>query len=399
LSTLKAIYTGDSVQAVVNGVSTRQVYLRRGLRQGCSLSPMLFALYIAEMGQALTLSSEGFRVGRVCVSGLLFADDLILLAREADGLLRLLSMVKRHADILKMEINTGKDKSEVISPDGDAGNLWQVMGVNGEAVLSLKQVIKYKYLGNPTMESMHKIGVEKQKQCIQKAHRYKGSCIFMSRDGPDVVDMILATWCNVAIPAILYGTEMIPFSEATILEIEKTQNQVAKYALGVPLGTAGLCAQIELGMKPFRQLLYEHQLKFYIRVLNLDEKRWVKQALLDHLSMSWTSPYISYMLNIRSRLGLFELPMSRTRLLSFTKDFFTCSTNFALSALSLPWLRPIKCFKRQLYAKEGDASSTLAKFRYNVANMGNKYPRLGRQSTHSYCPLCPCFVLALFGSD
>ena len=83
----------------------------------------------------------------------------------------------------------------------------------------------------------------------------------MSREAPDVVDMTLATWCNIAIPAI--GTEMVPFSETTILEIERTQNQVARYALGVPITTAGVCAQIELGLKPFRQVLYEHQLKYF----------------------------------------------------------------------------------------------------------------------------------------
>ena len=77
LSSLQAIYTGDSVQAVVNGMSSRQVYLRRGLRQGCSLSPMLFALYIAGLGEAIMVSSEGFRVGGIVVSGLLFADDLL----------------------------------------------------------------------------------------------------------------------------------------------------------------------------------------------------------------------------------------------------------------------------------------------------------------------------------
>ena len=390
LSTLKAIYTGDSVQAVVNGVSTRPVYLRRGLRQGCSLSPMLFALYIASMGQAVTLSSEGFRVGGVVVSGLLFADDLVLVARDAGGLLRLLSLVKRHTDVLRMEINTEKDKSEVVSPDGEAGDLWQVVGGDGEAVLSLKQVVKYKYLGSPAMESMFKMGVEKQKQCISKAHKYKGSCIFMSRDGPDLVDMIVATWCNVAVPSILYGTEMVPFSETTILEIERTQNQVAKYALGVPLGTAGVCAQLDLGMKPFRQLLYEHQLKFYIRVLNLDNKRWVRQALLDHLLLSWPSPYISHILAVRKKIGLFELPMSHGRLLKFTNEYFLCSTNAVLASLSLPWLKPIKAFKRQLYVKEAEASAVLAQFRYNVANMGHKYPRVGRVSTQRDCPLCPC---------
>ena len=390
LSSLKSIYSGDSVQAVVNGVSTRPVYLRRGLRQGCSLSPMLFALYMADMGQAITLSSEGFRVGNVVVSGLLFADDLVLVAKDPDGLLRLLSLVKRHADLVKMEINTGRDKSEVISPDGDPGDLWQVMDDHGDAVLSLRQVIKYKYLGNTTMGTMHKIGLEKQKECVKKAHKYKGSCIFMSREGPDVVDMIVATWCNIAVPSILYGTEMIPFSETTILELERTQNQVAKYALGVPLSTAGICAQIDLGMKPFRQVLYEHQLKYYSRLMNLDGSRWVKQAFLDHISLSWNSPYVAYILSVRSRLGLYEMPMCSGKLLKFTSDYFVRMTNSSLSALSLPWLIPVKKIARQIYVQESTASSTLSQFRYNIAPIGNRYPRVGKVTTQHDCPLCPC---------
>ena len=158
------------------------------------------------------------------------------------------------------------------------------------------------------MGSMHKVGLEKQKECIQKAQKYKGSCIYMSRDGPDVVDdMVLATWSNIALPSILHGTEMVPFTESTILALERTQNQVAKYALGLPISAPGVCAQI--GLKPFRQLLYEHRLKFYARVLQLSDKRWAKQALLDHLSMKWTSPYITHLHNIRTKLGLFEMPM------------------------------------------------------------------------------------------
>ena len=53
LASLKSLYQGDFVTAEVNGVTTSPVYLSRGVRQGCSLSPMLFALYIAEMGQDL----------------------------------------------------------------------------------------------------------------------------------------------------------------------------------------------------------------------------------------------------------------------------------------------------------------------------------------------------------
>ena len=186
-----------------------------------------------------------------------------------------------------------------------------------------------------------------------------------------MVDMIVATWCNIAVPSILYGTEMIPFTETTILELERTQNQVAKYALGVPLSTAGICSQVDLGMKPFRQVLYEHQLKFYSRLMNLDDSRWVKQAFLDHLSLRWNSPYIAYIISVRLRLGLYEIPMCARRILRFTSDYFVRLTNSSLAALSLPWLLPVKKLSRQIYIQESAASSTLTQFRYNVAPIGN----------------------------
>ena len=121
LDTIKSIYSGDSVQCVVNGLTTRPVYLRRGLRQGCSLSPMLFNLYVSSLANDIVSSSEGFLVGHRCVSALFFADDLAVCARSREGLLRLMTLVKTHADRLRFEINTTKDKSEVLAQEGVAG--------------------------------------------------------------------------------------------------------------------------------------------------------------------------------------------------------------------------------------------------------------------------------------
>ena len=79
LSSIQAMYRADYVISVVNGVSTRAVYLRRGVRQGCSLSPMLFALYVSEMGEELARSTLGVRLYMVCISALFFAVCLFLL--------------------------------------------------------------------------------------------------------------------------------------------------------------------------------------------------------------------------------------------------------------------------------------------------------------------------------
>ena len=123
-----------------------------------------------------------------------------------------------------------------------------------------------------------------------------------------MVDVVHCTWLNVALPAVLNGCEVIPFSETNILEIEKIQSQVAKFALGLPQASPNFCAQTELGWKTFRQHLFEKQLKFYFRVLYLNENRWAHQALRDHLSGSWQSPYLAYISSIRTKLGIFSAP-------------------------------------------------------------------------------------------
>ena len=54
---IMAMYDGDYLTTEVNGEKTRRIFLGRGVRQGCSLSPMLFALYLVECGRALERAS------------------------------------------------------------------------------------------------------------------------------------------------------------------------------------------------------------------------------------------------------------------------------------------------------------------------------------------------------
>jgi hypothetical protein len=73
LAAMKSMYEADYVVCSVAGEQTRPVYLGRGLRQGCSLSPVFFALYVAGMGQDLTLARQGVQLYNVCISALFFA--------------------------------------------------------------------------------------------------------------------------------------------------------------------------------------------------------------------------------------------------------------------------------------------------------------------------------------
>ena len=383
LGCLKALYNGDSVDSVVNGISTQSVFLRRGLRQGCSLSPLLFALYISEIGFDLSGSLEGFQLGGLTFSGLLFADDIVLISRTFDGLESLVALVKCHCDELKLVISPSK--SNLVTPD-DVDHLVLLDDLN-QVTLSLSKVLSYKYLGTETTLLMSTTGSKRQQKCISTAKKYKFACFYVGRTGPDVIDTVLATWSNIAIPSMLSGCEVIPFSDTTINAIERIQSQLAKYALGLPQSTPNLCAQTELGLKPFRMLLYQHQLSFYTRVMNVPHYRWVRKVLCDQLTGDWESPYMVYISKIRQKLDLLAAPLTSKSLQLHLNSWFLAATNLDIVRLSLPCLVPLTSFTRERYVCEGDSCTTLASFKLSNAGLGNRAPRLGRQRSTD-CSLC-----------
>ena len=382
LASLKALYTDDSVDCIINGLTTRPVYLRRGLRQGCALSPLLFALYIMDVGNDVNLSELGVQIGKICVSGLLFADDLVLVAGSADGLKSLLNLVKKGFDKLKLKISV--EKSQVVSPSSDV--TWDIVDDDGLVVLTLEQVELYKYLGTWTYGTIYRTVIEKQRLCVKTAYKYKSSCIHVSRMGPDALDVAMCTWSNVAIPAILAGCEMIPFCETRITEIERIQAQVAKFALGVPISCPNICAQTELGLKPFRQILAERQLKFYFRAMYINEERWVHQALLEHLSGNWSSPYLRHISNLRGILQLHCAVPAPSILRGLVNEHFLAQTNIVVS--SMKWIQPVKKFTRAIYVCENEFSSVISQFKLDCAGLGDKRPRTGHLRKQ-FCPVCP----------
>ena len=204
---------------------------------------------------------------------------------------------------------------------------------------------------------MFKTAVEKQKLCVKTANKYRGACKLVSSNGPDLCDVVRATWCDIAINSLLAGCEMVPFTETTIKKIESSQADVAKFALGLPSNAPNLCAQSEFGLKYFRQVLYERQLMYYNRLIKMDSKRWAHQAVKDHLSGDWESPYLNYIASIRMKLGIVSLsdPIDIKKSVNsyFVQKFNTERVNFGC-------LLPVEKFSKQPYVCESDLSTVIA---------------------------------------
>lgn len=77
-----------------------------GLKQGCPLSPLLFAPYISDIDRTSKLQKF---VGTV-IGLLSYADDIVLITESAEELKEMLRVIKRYTERKDMSVNTEKSK-------------------------------------------------------------------------------------------------------------------------------------------------------------------------------------------------------------------------------------------------------------------------------------------------
>jgi len=76
------VYRKPQSRLNFQGVKTEPLDMPIGLRQGCVLSPLLFALFIADLGRKLEKSDLGVKVGGKKIPGIFFADDMVLFGND-----------------------------------------------------------------------------------------------------------------------------------------------------------------------------------------------------------------------------------------------------------------------------------------------------------------------------
>ena len=107
-----------------------------GLRQGCSLSPILFLIYMDRIVRK-SKSCGGVKIGECTVQRLLFADDLMLLDSTQNGLQQALDGFSDACSVAGMKISTTKTETMCLSRQSKQCSL-QIDGV------PLKQSEKFK---------------------------------------------------------------------------------------------------------------------------------------------------------------------------------------------------------------------------------------------------------------
>lgn len=112
---IKELYSHSEALVQIDNFLSKPCAIRKGARQGCILSPMLFNIYSEYiMRGALENWNGGITVGGVKISNLRYADDTVLFASSAEELQELMGRLEKESTNLHLEINHDKTKIMIV---------------------------------------------------------------------------------------------------------------------------------------------------------------------------------------------------------------------------------------------------------------------------------------------
>ena len=146
LNIIRKLYWSQKACVRVNGEMTEYQEIRRGVRQGCVLSPDLFSLY-GEVIMRRIRECEGVRIGGQNINNIRFADDTVLVADTEEKLQVMLDEIREESERRGLNINVKKTESMVISKQSPVPRINLRCGNQ-----IVKQVDRFIYLGSMITE-------------------------------------------------------------------------------------------------------------------------------------------------------------------------------------------------------------------------------------------------------
>ena len=134
---LKSMYQGSFSRVKCKGVLTEPISIKQGVHRGSVLSPLLFNIFINDIGEDVLLDDAPI-LHDSRISHLLYADDLVLLSTSEIGLQSNIDRVNVFCKLWGLSINISKSKSGRVPKDKFQYKL------GGDEI---EYVNNYKYLG------------------------------------------------------------------------------------------------------------------------------------------------------------------------------------------------------------------------------------------------------------
>ena len=300
ISIVQGLYQGHRKTVMVGSEPSRPIVCARGLKQGCVLSPMLFAIFIEKLSSQLLQMGEGIQLGDVSIPALFFADDIALFAASEEALQRKLDLVYKFMTERGLEINFRKTKIMRVGPGSNVERVWGVRGLVEEAMHTVEETKAYRYLG--ILFGSARRFLQHRKKKLEMLPRAIGLLKDKTRDTPVRKRATDLMWRQQVREALLAGADVVDDPQQWIREADIHQNKVGRWILGVGPRTSPDAVRAELGWESIENEIFKRKCKFYEHLMYLPDTRWVKQAFREVLSSQTSSDWLKGVMKARAGL-------------------------------------------------------------------------------------------------
>ena len=249
---IRTMYDKVVRKILVNGRMTDEFEVHAGVPQGAVLSPALYAIYIDGLHKALREAGLGVRIYGVLVPLLLYADDLVLLARSIEDMMAMHAVVADYARKWRFEINHRKTKLVVTGAAGVMADRQAVRNQSWEFAGGVVELVdEYKYLGAEVGKTRGKWN-SMLERIWQKASA--GANLTLWRGGGAAglrAKSFVTLWKAEVRPVLEYGAEVWDgdgVAQAWVDKLEKLQYSFGKAVLGIKGNAAAAGIRAELGL-------------------------------------------------------------------------------------------------------------------------------------------------------
>ncbi|GFO08467.1 endonuclease-reverse transcriptase [Plakobranchus ocellatus] len=215
LRIIKNMYWDQKAAMRVEGEVSKFQNIKRGVRQGCVLSPDLFSLY-SEIIMRNLEGHPGIKIGGSNINNLRYADDTVLIAENEKDLQQLLDIVKEESEKKGLELNRKKTEVMVVSRKQELPiiNIY-IKGTR------LKQKDQFKYLGS-WISSDGRNNSEVASRIAQAKTNFQKMKTVLTNKNISIRTRRRALECYIE-PILMYGCEAWTISKQTQKKLEATE--------------------------------------------------------------------------------------------------------------------------------------------------------------------------------
>lgn len=223
---IENLYWGQKAAVRVEDRLTDEINIRRGVRQGCVLSPLLFNVYSEELfAEAFEELSEGISINGEHINNIRYADDTILLADTLEGMRTMLELLAQHGSEYGLNLNASKTKYMIISKSNHDN---QQLVINNKKIQRVNHITYLGCLLNDDWDHSREI-----RQRIEKARSvFLRMRSVLSNNSLSLQLRRRIVSCYVY-SVLLYGVESWTLTEATCKRVEAFEMWVYRRILKI----------------------------------------------------------------------------------------------------------------------------------------------------------------------